>query len=189
MLKVFFRFLAICGFIYLSQDNAFLWWFNSKINTAHMRDILYSLAFVVSVFCFYVFDVIYLDKLLIEAGEADKKGQHVLPYLMKFIFLAFPFVLVPFSLSYTYFVVMPVLKLFQCYAGFIVVTMWFFSFLLFFGFYYYLKHSEGGKEIICSVNHLNRYHKLWFFLMQLSLGLFALSEFFQDIIFHFLLLY
>lgn len=189
MLKILLRLLAIGGFIYLSQDNSFLWWFNSNINTAHMRDILYSLAFVVSVFCFYVFDVIYLDKLLIEAGEADKKGQHVLPYLMKFIFLAFPFVLVPFSLSYTYFVVMPVLKLFQCYAGFIVVTMWFFSFLLLFSFYYYLKHSEGGKEIICSVNHLNRYHKLWFFLMQLSLGLFALSEFFQDIIFHFLLLY
>ena len=83
------------------------------------------------------------------------------------------------------YVVMPVLKLFQCYAGFIVVTMWFFSFLLLFGFYYYLKHSEGGKEIICSVNHLNRYHKLWFFLMQLSLGLFVFSEFIQDIIFHF----
>lgn len=93
MLKILLRLLAIGSFIYLSQDNAFLWWFNSKINTAHMRDILYSLAFVVSVFCFYVFDVIYLDKLLIEAGEADKRGQHILPYFMKFIFLAFPFLL------------------------------------------------------------------------------------------------
>lgn len=189
MLKILLRLLAIGGFVYLSQDNTFLWWFNAKINTAHTRDILVHLCFVITVFCFYVFDVIYLDKLLIEAGEADKRGQHILPYFMKFIFLAFPFLLVPFSLSYTYFVVMPVLKLFQCYAGLIVVTMWFFSFLLLFGFYYYLKHSEGGKEIICSVNHLNRYHKLWFFLMQLSLGLFALSEFFQDIIFHFLLPY
>lgn len=44
MLKILLRLLAIGGFIYLSQDNAFLWWFNSKINTAHMRDILYSLS-------------------------------------------------------------------------------------------------------------------------------------------------
>lgn len=137
MLKILLRLLAIGGFIYLSQDNTFLWWFNAKINTAHMRDILYSLAFVVSVFCFYVFDVIYLDKLLIEAGEADKKGQHVLPYLMKFIFLAFPFVLVPFfylililllCLSLSYFSVMQASllllcgsSLFFCFSAFIII--------------------------------------------------------------------
>lgn len=189
MLKILLRLLAIGGFIYLSQDNAFLWWFNAKINTAHTRDILVHLCFVITVFCFYVFDVVYLDNFWEDMCAAYNKGKSIFFHILKFLFLAFPFVLVPFSLSYTYFVVMPVLKLFQCYAGFIVVTMWFFSFLLLFGFYYYLKHSEGGKEIICSVNHLNRYHKLWFFLMQLSLGLFALSEFFQDIIFHFLLLY
>lgn len=34
MLKLLLRLLAIGGFIYFSQDNAFLWWFNSNINTA-----------------------------------------------------------------------------------------------------------------------------------------------------------
>ena len=34
MLKILLRLLAIGGFIYLSQDNTFLWWFNAKINTA-----------------------------------------------------------------------------------------------------------------------------------------------------------
>lgn len=34
MLKILLRLLVIGGFIYLSQDNAFLWWFNSNINYA-----------------------------------------------------------------------------------------------------------------------------------------------------------
>lgn len=190
MLKMLLRLLAIGGFIYLSQDNAFLWWFNAKINTAHTRDILLHLCFIVTVFCFYVFDVTYLDNLLEDMCEVYGKGKSIFSYILKFLFVVFPFMLIPFVLSYVYFVVLPTLAVFRAYAGLLLtILVWLFSFFLLFGLYYYLQHSAGGKEIVSSIERMNKYHKFWFFMMQLSLGLFALSEFIQDIIFQFLLLH
>lgn len=109
MLKILLRLLAIGGFIYLSQDNTFLWWFNAKINTAHTRDILVHLCFVITVFCFYVFDVAYLDNFWEDMCAAYNKRKSIFFHILKFLFVVFPFMLMPFVLSYVYFVVLSTL--------------------------------------------------------------------------------
>lgn len=186
MLKILLRLLAIGGFIYLSQDNTFLWWFNAKINTAHTRYILVHLCFVITVFCFYVFDVAYLDNFWEDMCVAYNKGKSIFFHILKFLFVVFPFMLMPFVLSYVYFVVLSTLTVLRAYNGLLVtILVWFISFFLLFGLYCYLRHSAGGKEIVSSIERMNKYHKFWFFMMQFSLGLFVFSEFIQDIIFHF----
>lgn len=94
--------------------------------------------------------------------------------------------LMPFVLSYVYFVVLSTLTVLRAYTGLLVtILVWFISFFLLFGLYCYLQHSAGGKEIVSSIERMNKYHKFWFFMMQFSLGLFVFSEFIQEIIFHF----